>query len=60
VHARENTIMNVDLAEVCRCLAALIAAIGAGELVATPVELAHLRGALAAVEHLQLVHNTTL
>jgi hypothetical protein len=30
--ARENTIMKVDLTEVHRCLAALIAAIGAREL----------------------------
>jgi hypothetical protein len=37
----------------------LIAAIGASKLVASPAELAHVRGAQAAVEHLQLVRYTS-
>ena len=52
--------MEFDLVEARRCLAALVAAVEAGELVSTPVELAALRGALAVVEHLTAVQNTTV
>jgi hypothetical protein len=43
-----------------RCLAALVKAAEAGELYATSAELAALRAALATLESLKLVHNTTV
>jgi hypothetical protein len=48
------------VAEARRCLAALVAAIEAGELVATSAELAALRSALVVLESLQSVQNTTV
>jgi hypothetical protein len=58
--ARDDLDMDVDLAEVRRLLAALIAAVEAGELVATQAELDALRGALSVVEYLISVHNKTV
>ena len=56
----EDRRMGLDLAEAGRCLAAVVAAIEAGELDASQAELAGLRGALVVVECLTRVHNTTV
>jgi hypothetical protein len=48
------------LDEARRCLAALVAAIEAGELVATSAELAALRGAVVVLDSLQSVQNMTV
>lgn len=52
--------MEVDLAAAGGCLAALVAAIEAGDLVASQAELECLRGALTVVAYLIAVHNTTV
>ena len=50
----------VDLAELRRLLAALIAAAEAGELAASATEMAALHGALVVVESLVSVQDTTV
>jgi hypothetical protein len=46
--------------EAHRCLAALVAAAEAGELVATPAQLRYLHGAVFVLESLKSVQNTSI